>query len=142
MSPSGPDTSQISMFSRWVLSAGAGFALLAVVLGAFAAHGLKAVLDAQQLALFETASRDQMYHALALLVVGVMLTNPQFSRSLLKLAALAFILGIILFSGSLYLLALVGVSWLGAITPLGGIAFLSGWLVMMVAALKPVHQND
>jgi uncharacterized membrane protein YgdD (TMEM256/DUF423 family) len=130
------------MFSRWVLSAGAGFALLAVVLGAFAAHGLKAMLDAQQLALFETASRYQMYHALALLVVGVMLTNRQFSRSLLKLAALAFILGIILFSGSLYLLALVGVSWLGAITPLGGIAFLSGWLVMMIAALKPVRQND
>ena len=113
---------QITMFNRWVLSAGAGFALLAVALGAFAAHGLKAVLDAQQLALFETASRYQMYHALALLVVGVMLTNPQFSRSLLKLAAIAFILGIILFSGSLYLLALVGVSWLGAITPLGGIA--------------------
>ena len=130
------------MISRWVLSAGSGFALLAVVLGAFAAHGLKAVLDAQQLALFETASRYQMYHALALLVVGVMLTNPQFPRSLLKLAAIAFILGIILFSGSLYLLALVGVSWLGTITPLGGIVLLSGWLVMMIAALKPVRQND
>ena len=130
------------MTSRWVLSAGAGFALLAVITGAFAAHGLKAVLDAQQLALFETASRYQMYHALALLVVGVMLTNPQFSRSLLKLAALAFILGIILFSGSLYLLALVGVSWLGTITPLGGIVLLSGWLIMMVAALKPVRQKD
>ena len=130
------------MFSRWVLGAGAGFSLLAVILSAFAAHGLKTVLDAQQLALFETASRYQMYHALALLVVGVMLTNPQFSRSLLKLAALAFILGIILFSGSLYLLALVGVSWLGAITPLGGIAFLSGWLIVMVAALKPVRQKD
>jgi uncharacterized membrane protein YgdD (TMEM256/DUF423 family) len=125
------------MISRWVLSAGAGFALLAVILGAFAAHGLKAVLDTQQLALFETASKYQMYHALALLVVGVMLTNPQFSRRLLKLAVLAFILGIILFSGSLYLLALVGVSWLGAITPLGGIAFLSGWLIMIIAALRP-----
>ena len=130
------------MTSRWVLSAGAGFALLAVITGAFAAHGLKAVLDTQQLALFETASRYQMYHALALLIVGVMLTNPQFSRSLLKFAALAFILGIILFSGSLYLLALVSVSWLGAITPLGGIAFLSGWLMMMVAALKPIRNND
>ena len=130
------------MASRWVLSAGAGFALLAVITGAFAAHGLKAVLDAQQLPLFETASRYQMHHALALLVVGVMLTNPQFTRSLLKLAALAFILGIILFSGSLYLLALVDISWLGAITPLGGIAFLSGWLMTMVAALKPVRQND
>jgi uncharacterized membrane protein YgdD (TMEM256/DUF423 family) len=130
------------MASRWVLCSGAGFALLAVVLGAFAAHGLKAVLDAQQLVLFETASRYQMYHALALLVVGVMLTNPRLSRSLLQLAALAFILGIILFSGSLYLLALIGVSWLGAITPLGGIAFLLGWLMMMVAALKSARKND
>jgi uncharacterized membrane protein YgdD (TMEM256/DUF423 family) len=139
MTTSVPESSKISMVSRWILSAGAGFALLAVILGAFAAHGLKATLDTQQLALFETASRYQMYHALALLVVGVMLTNPQFSQSLLKLAALAFILGIILFSGSLYLLALVGVSWFGAITPLGGIAFLSGWFIMMVAALKPVR---
>ena len=130
------------MFSRWVLSAGAGFALLAVIAGAFAAHGLKAVLDTHQLGLFETASRYQMYHALALLVVGVMLTNSQFSRSLLKLAALSFILGIILFSGSLYLLALVDISWLGTITPLGGVAFLSGWLMTMVAALKPIQQND
>jgi uncharacterized membrane protein YgdD (TMEM256/DUF423 family) len=136
MPPSGPDTSQISMFSRWVLSAGAGFALLAVVLGAFAAHGLKAVLDAQQLVLFETASRYQMYHALALLVVGVLSIHAQFSRRMLKFAALAFILGIILFSGSLYLLALSGIRWLGAITPLGGIAFLVGWLATIVAALK------
>ena len=136
------NSSQIAMSSRWVLGAGAGFALLAVILGAFAAHGLKAVFDTRQLALFETASRYQMYHALALLVVGVMLTNPHFARSLLKLASLAFILGIILFSGSLYLLALVGVSWLGAITPIGGIAFLSGWLLTMVAALKPVPSID
>ena len=93
------NSSQIAMSSRWVLGAGAGFALLAVILGAFAAHGLKAVFDTRQLALFETASRYQMYHALALLVVGVMLTNPHFARSLLKLASLAFILGIILFSG-------------------------------------------
>jgi uncharacterized membrane protein YgdD (TMEM256/DUF423 family) len=127
---------QVSMFSRWVLSAGAGFALLAVVLGAFAAHGLKAVLDAQQLVLFETASRYQMYHALALLCVGVMSIHAQFSRRMLKFAALAFILGIILFSGSLYLLALSGIRWLGAITPLGGIAFLVGWLATIVAALK------
>jgi uncharacterized membrane protein YgdD (TMEM256/DUF423 family) len=130
------------MRSRWAISAGAGFALLAVILGAFAAHGLKAVLDAQQLSLFETASRYQMYHAFALLVVGVMLTNAQFSRSLLTLAASAFILGIILFSGSLYLLALLGAGWLGAITPVGGIAFLSGWLLTMVAALKPVQPID
>jgi uncharacterized membrane protein YgdD (TMEM256/DUF423 family) len=132
----------ITTSSRWILSAGAGFALLAVILGAFAAHGLKAVLNAQQLTMFETASRYQMYHAIALLVVGLMLTNAQFSRSLLRLAGIAFILGIILFSGSLYLLALLGAGWLGAITPVGGIAFLSGWLLTMVAALKPVQPID
>ena len=81
-----------------------------------------------------------MYHALALLVVGVMLTISQFSRSLLKLAALAFILGIILFSGSLYLLALSDVKWLGAITPIGGLALLVGWLATIVAIIKPASK--
>ena len=129
---------QVSNFSRRVMGIAATFALLAVILGAFAAHGLKAMLDAQQLALFETAARYQMYHALALLVVGLLATSRQFSRNLLKLACLAFITGIILFSGSLYLLALSDVRWLGAITPLGGMALLAGWLATIVAVLKPV----
>ena len=130
------------MFSRRVLGAGAALALLAVVSGAFAAHGLKTILDAQQLALFETAARYQMYHALALLIIGIMASLQQFSRTLLKLAAFAFILGIFLFCGSLYLLALSGITWLGAITPLGGTAFLAGWLAMMIAALKPATNSD
>ena len=130
------------MFSRRVLGAGAALALLAVVSGAFAAHGLKTILDAQQLALFETAARYQMYHALALLIIGIMASLQQFSRTLLKLAAFAFILGIFLFCGSLYLLALSGITWLGAITPLGGTAFLAGWLAMMIAALKPAANSD
>ena len=130
------------MFSRWVLSIGAALALLAVGSGAFAAHGLKTMLDAQQLALFETAARYQMYHALALLVVGILASVRQFSRPLLKLAAFAFILGIFLFCGSLYVLALSGITWLGAITPLGGTAFLAGWLAMMIAALKPAANPD
>ena len=130
------------MFSRRVLGAGAALALLAVVSGAFAAHGLKTILDAQQLALFETAARYQMYHALALLIIGIMASLQQFSRTLLTLAAFAFILGIFLFCGSLYLLALSGITWLGAITPLGGTAFLAGWLAMMVAALKPAANSD
>jgi len=129
---------QVSNFSRRVMGIAATFALLAVMLGAFAAHGLKAMLDAQQLALFETAARYQMYHALALLVVGLLATSREFSRNLLKLACLAFITGIILFSGSLYLLALSDVRWLGAITPLGGMALLAGWLATIVAVLKPV----
>ena len=129
-------TLQESRISRWVLVVGAGFAMLAVMIGAFAAHGLKHVLDAYQLGLFETAARYQMYHAIGLLIVGVISTIPQFSPRWLKAAACAFILGIALFSGSLYLLALSGIKWLGAITPLGGVAFLFGWLALIVAALK------
>lgn len=129
------------MFSRWALSSGAALALLAVLSGAFAAHGLKTILDAQQLVLFETAARYQMYHALALLVVGILASVRQFSESLLKLAAFAFILGIFLFCGSLYALALSGITWLGAITPLGGTAFLAGWLALMIAALKPANHD-
>ena len=133
--------SQVSMFSRGALSSGAALALLAVLSGAFAAHGLKTILDAQQLVLFETAARYQMYHALALLVVGILASVRQFSESLLKLAAFAFILGIFLFCGSLYALALSGITWLGAITPLGGTAFLAGWLALMIAALKPANHD-
>ncbi|HUV21757.1 MAG TPA: DUF423 domain-containing protein [Gammaproteobacteria bacterium] len=133
---------QASRFSRRVIAVGAAFALLAVMSGAFAAHGLKAVLDASQLALIETAARYQMYHALALLVVGVIASIPQISPRWLKLAAGAHILGIVLFSGSLYLLALSGVRWLGAITPLGGVAFLVGWLALIVATLKSTVNTD
>ena len=131
----------VSTFSRRVLGTGAALALLAVLSGAFAAHGLKTMLDAQQLALFETAARYQMYHALALLIVGILASVQQFSRGLLKLAAFAFIIGILLFCGSLYLLALSGITWLGAITPLGGTAFLAGWLALMIAALKPAANS-
>ena len=114
--------------------------MLAVMTGAFAAHGLKQVLDTYSLGLFETAARYQMYHAIALLIVGVISTMPQFSPRWVKLAAFAFMLGIILFSGSLYLIALSGIKWLGAITPLGGVAFIFGWLALIVAALKPPAQ--
>ena len=129
-------TFQYSSVARWLLLLGAGFAMFAVVIGAFAAHGLKQVLDAYHLGIFETAARYQMYHAIALLIVAVLATIPQFSPCWLKLSAFCFILGIVLFSGSLYLLALSGMKWLGAITPLGGVAFIFGWLALIVAALK------
>jgi len=130
----------ISFFSRWVLSMGAGLALLAVASGAFAAHALRAILDAQQLNTFEIAARYQMYHALALMIVGLLSLVPQFSGPLLKFAGGAFALGILLFCGSLYLLALSGIGWLGAVTPIGGGAFLLGWLSTMLAVLKqPPH---
>jgi uncharacterized membrane protein YgdD (TMEM256/DUF423 family) len=134
-------TLQESRISRWLLVAGAGFAMLAVMIGAFAAHGLKQVLDAYSLGLFETAARYQMYHALALLIVAVFSTIPPFPTRWLKLAAIAFTLGIVLFSGSLYLLALSGIKWLGAITPLGGGAFILGWLALIIAALKYPNQT-
>jgi uncharacterized membrane protein YgdD (TMEM256/DUF423 family) len=132
---------QESRISRWVLITGAGFAMLAVITGAFAAHGLKHTLDTYNLGLFETAARYQMYHSIALLIVGVISTIPQFSPRWLKLSAYAFILGIVLFSGSLYLLAFSGTKWLGAITPLGGCALILGWLALIVAALKHTTQS-
>ena len=130
-----------SRISRWILVVGAVFAMLAVIAGAFAAHGLKHVLGADYLLIFETAARYQMYHAIALMIAGVISTMPQFSPRWVNLAALAFMLGIILFSGSLYLLALTGIKWLGAITPLGGVAFIFGWLALIVAALKHPAQT-
>jgi uncharacterized membrane protein YgdD (TMEM256/DUF423 family) len=129
-------------FPRHALALGAAFALLAVAIGAFAAHGLKAVLGSYQLGLFETAARYQMYHAFGLMIVGLVSLQTRFPERLLKSAALAFALGILLFSGSLYLLALTGIRWLGAITPLGGTAFIAGWLLLCVAALKKPSAGD
>jgi uncharacterized membrane protein YgdD (TMEM256/DUF423 family) len=108
---------------------------LAVVLGAFGAHGLKAQLSAELLATFETGVNYQMYHALALLAVALAFSRLNDS-SVLALAGWMFIAGTLLFSGSLYLLALTGVRWLGAITPFGGIAFIAGWACLALAFLR------
>lgn len=120
---------------RWIIVAGAGFAMLAVIIGAFAAHGLKQMLEAYALGLIQTAARYQMYHALALLLLGAVSTTARFSPRWTMFAAIAFSLGIVLFSGSLYILALSGTRWWGAITPIGGLAFILGWLALIVAAL-------
>ncbi|MFT5665689.1 MAG: uncharacterized membrane protein YgdD (TMEM256/DUF423 family) [Urechidicola sp.] len=121
---------------QWILITGAIFAMGAVIIGAFGAHGLKQVLDSYALGLIDTAAKYQMYHAIALLVVGVMSAIPDFSTLWLKRSASAFTLGIILFSGSLYLLAFTHVKWLGAITPIGGSAFISGWLMLIMSIRK------
>lgn len=112
---------------------------LAVVLGAFAAHGLKQIFTADNLLTFETAVRYQFYHVFALLAVGILYAS--FPGKLLKWAGSLFITGIILFSGSLYGLCYVKyadlpLNWLGAITPFGGAAFIAGWLMLFVAVLK------
>jgi uncharacterized membrane protein YgdD (TMEM256/DUF423 family) len=103
-------------------------AFLAVAAGAFGAHALRARVSAEMLAVYETGARYQMYHALALL--GVAWVVSRWPGPLAIAAGWLFVAGILLFSGSLYLLALSGVRWLGAITPVGGVAFLAGWLAM------------
>jgi uncharacterized membrane protein YgdD (TMEM256/DUF423 family) len=107
---------------------GAVFAGLAVAAGAFGAHLLKPVLDAQMLAVFETAARYQMYHALALCTLAAI--AERHPRLHVGTVAWLFVVGIVLFSGSLYLLSLSGIRWVGALTPLGGAAFMVGWAVL------------
>ncbi|HYL89970.1 MAG TPA: DUF423 domain-containing protein [Burkholderiales bacterium] len=119
---------------RLFFAAGALSAFIGVALGAFAAHGLKARLDANMLAIFETGVRYQMYHALGLLAVGWACTR--WPGAWVNASGWLLVAGTLLFSGSLYVLALTGVRWLGAITPVGGAAFLAGWLCLAWAVLK------
>ena len=119
---------------RWWIVVGAVNAFLSVAAGAFGAHALKARLAQDLQVIFETGARYHMYHALALVAVGLLGTvRPS---ALLEAAGWAMLAGIVLFSGSLYALALSGVRVLGAITPLGGLAFLAGWALFAVAAWR------
>lgn len=119
---------------RFALAAGATSALIAVAAGAFGAHALRQKLSSDLLAIFETGARYQMYHALALCLLAAL--APSLGANAVARVGTAFLLGTVLFSGSLYALALSGVRALGAITPLGGLAFLVGWLLLLAAALK------
>jgi uncharacterized membrane protein YgdD (TMEM256/DUF423 family) len=107
---------------------GALFAFLAVAFGAFGAHALRGRLDPEMLAVFETGVRYQFLHALALLFVGRFATSPD--RPAARQAGIAFVAGIVIFSGSLYALALSGTKLWGAVTPFGGLSFLAGWLLL------------
>src|ERR1051326_6478702 len=113
--------------NRLFVLLGAVNAAISVAAGAFGAHGLKTILSADMLAVFETASRYQMYHGLGLVTAGLLARTA--ARAPL-LAGWCFLTGIVLFSGSLYVLALSGARWLGAVTPLGGVAFLVGWIAL------------
>jgi uncharacterized membrane protein YgdD (TMEM256/DUF423 family) len=119
--------------SGWFAS-GAVAAGIGVGLGAFGAHGLAARVDARMLAVFETAVRYHMYHALALFAVGW--AASRWASPLVTASGWLFLSGIVIFSGSLYLLVLTGARWLGAITPVGGLAFLLGWAALAAAALR------
>ena len=107
---------------------GALLAGIAVAAGAFGAHGLRSRLAPDMLAVFETAARYQMYHALALLAVAW--AAGRWPGPLTTAAGWCFVAGIAVFSGSLYVLSLTGIRWLGAITPFGGLAFLVGWALL------------
>jgi uncharacterized membrane protein YgdD (TMEM256/DUF423 family) len=114
----------------WIVIGGLA-AFLGVAAGAFGAHALRSRLSPDLLSVFEVAVRYQMYHALALVLVG--LGDGRLSPGAARLAGILFTGGIVIFSGSLYALALSGVRWLGAITPLGGLLFLSGWVALIAA---------
>lgn len=118
--------------SGWI-AIGALNAALAVAAGAFAAHGLRERLDARALEVFETGARYHMYHALALIAAGVVASSAVRGA---QIAGWIFQAGIVLFCGSLYALALTGAKGLGAVTPLGGLAFLVGWLWLAWAAWR------
>ncbi|MBE0615879.1 MAG: DUF423 domain-containing protein [Burkholderiales bacterium] len=121
--------------ARLFLASGCIAALLAVAIGAFGAHALKARVAPELLAVYKTGVEYHFYHALGLILVG--LAAMQLPNSAwLRRAGWAMLAGIVLFSGSLYLLALTGLAWLGAITPLGGAAFIAAWTLFAIAVIR------
>ena len=119
---------------RTFFALGSLLAGIAVAAGAFGAHALRARLSPADLTTFETGARYQMYHALALLAVAWAV--QQWPGPLPRAAGWLFVAGIVVFSGSLYALVLTGQRWLGAVTPLGGVAFIVGWGCLVVAAMR------
>ncbi|HIB10229.1 MAG TPA: DUF423 domain-containing protein [Gemmatimonadetes bacterium] len=119
---------------RIFFSLGALLAGIAVGLGAFGAHALSGTLGPEDLVTFETGVRYQMYHALALLAVAWAVGRWESVQ--LEWAGWLFLFGILVFSGSLYILVLTGQRWLGAVTPLGGLAFIAGWLLLASAVIR------
>lgn len=113
---------------------GAICAFLAVAMGAFGAHGLKAVLSAERLAVYQTAVNYQMWHALGLIGIATVSRAFPDGGKLLRWAGCLMLVGIVLFSGSLYLLVFLETKWLGMMTPFGGVSFLAAWLLLAVFA--------
>lgn len=122
----------MSSRAKFFLTSGAVFALAAVLLGAFGAHALKQQLTSEMLAVYHTGVEYQFYHALGLLAVGMLANSMPKSRALNASGAL-MIAGIVLFSGSLYVVSLTGINSIGAVTPLGGVAFIAAWICLIVA---------
>lgn len=122
---------------RFFLSAGAFFAGLGVVLGAFGAHTLEGRVTPDRLEVFETGVRYQIYHALALLIVAWICSQTTAWQA--SWSGYLFITGILIFSGSLYLLVLTDTSWLGAVTPIGGLTLIAGWILLFWTAISGIR---
>jgi uncharacterized membrane protein YgdD (TMEM256/DUF423 family) len=122
--------------NKTFIAIGAVMAALSVALGAFGAHALKAMLEESgRTATYETAARYQMYHALAMVLVGILLQSFRNNR-LLAIAGWAFLIGIFIFSGSLYTICFTGITIMGAVAPIGGLAFILGWVLIAVGVMK------
>ncbi|AFY99535.1 DUF423 domain-containing protein [Calothrix sp. PCC 6303] len=118
------------------LSVASVFAGSAVMAGAFASHALRSQISQRSLEVFEVGTRYQMYHALALLVVALLISQNPSPPLLLVISGWLFIAGILIFSGSLYALSLTDIKILGAITPIGGVAFIAGWIILAIASFQ------
>lgn len=122
--------------SKQILMVASILLALAVAIGAFGAHGLKARLSAEMIMIYKTGVEYHFYHAIGLLLIGVL--SVSYPSGLLNWSAILLVTGIFLFSGSLYVLAISGMKWLGAITPLGGLSFIAGWVLLFVAVWKKI----
>ncbi len=122
------------LFAQALLSAAAVVGALGVAAGAFGAHSLRGVLEPRMFEIFETAARYQLLHALALGLVGALLLfgGERLNARWLRISGVLLLTGILIFCGTLYILSLSGVRWLGAITPIGGVAFIAGWIACAI----------
>lgn len=122
---------------KFFIIVGAINAFISVALGAFGAHALEGKMPEKYIAIWQTATQYQMYHALGLIAIGILMSSSMLGPvSQLNWAGYLMLAGIILFSGSLYVLSLTQIGVLGAITPIGGVAFLASWVLLILAVLK------
>ncbi|WP_339740686.1 DUF423 domain-containing protein [uncultured Sunxiuqinia sp.] len=120
--------------SKTILLTASALLALAVIIGAFGAHGLKAKLSDDLMQVYKTGVEYHFYHALGLLLIGAL--SIHMPSPLISWSAICLTAGIVIFSGSLYVLSITGIKWLGAITPLGGLSFIAGWILLFVAVWK------
>ena len=131
---------KLPTMTKFFLFLGSVNMFLVVILGAFGAHGLKERLSPEMMAIYQTGIQYHFYHAAGLLIVGILSFFLQVSP-LIHWSGVLMVVGIVIFSGTLYLLSVTGLRWLGAITPVGGTAFVVAWFLLAMACLKAVRRN-